>query len=236
MVFVKGGKFLMGSHSTEADRSDDELQHEVELSDFYIGKYEVTQKQWRDVMGDNPSYFKNCDNCPVEQVSWNEIQEFIKKLNQQTGRNYRLPTEAEWEYAAKGGIKSSKFAYAGVADKSNLDKYANFCDQNCEYNWKTESSNDGYKGTAPVGKLLPNELGLHDMSGNVWEWCSDWYGSDYYKSSAAKNPTGPNSGSDRVIRGGSWYYYPQNCRAADRSSVTPGNRSYSFGFRLARTN
>ena len=236
MVFVKGGTFSMGSPSTEADRGSDETQHQVTLSDFYIGKYEVTQKQWRDVMGSDPSNFKNCEQCPVEQVSWTDAQEFIKKLNQQTGKTYRLPTEAEWEYAARGGANTKRYLYAGVTELASLDKYANFCDNNCEYNWKTASANDGYKSTSPVGKFLPNELGLHDMSGNVYEWCSDWYSSDYYKSSPSKDPTGPSSGSDRVIRGGSWFNDPQFCRAAYRDYYAPGGRYDYVGFRLARTN
>ncbi len=233
MVFVKGGTFQMGSPNTEADRSSDDEQHEVELSDFYIGKYEIIQKQWREVMGDNPSYFKDCDNCPVEQISWNDIQEFIQKLNQQTGQTYRLPTEAEWEYAARGGGNDVFFGNGkNIADPKEInfngsEPYKNKYSVTEEYRQKT----------IPVGSLIvPNALGLHDMSGNVYEWCSDWYDSDYYKNCPPKNPTGPTNGSYRVIRGGSWGNDAQACRTINRDSDAPGSRNYSVGFRLAKTN
>ncbi|MBC7776356.1 MAG: SUMF1/EgtB/PvdO family nonheme iron enzyme [Phycisphaerae bacterium] len=233
MIFIKGGKFQMGSPPTEADRGDDEQQHEVELSDFYIGKYEVTQKQWRDVMGSDPPVpsFKNCDNCPVENVSWDEIQTFIKMLNQQTGRMYRLPTEAEWEYAARGAGKATLF---GNGKNISAPKEINF-DSREEYK-KSYSAAGAYPNkTVPVGSLSnPNALGLHDMSGNVYEWCSDWYDDNYYKNSPRKDPTGPISGSERVMRGGSWGRGPEYCRAADRDSY--GKGSNGIGFRLARTN
>jgi len=233
MVFVKGGKFQMGSPGTEADRGSAEQQHEVELSDFYIGKYELTQKQWRDVMGDNPSYFKNCDNCPVEYVSWDDIQEFIKKLNQQTGKNYRLPTEAEWEYAARGGGKATLFGNGkNIADPKEI----NFNGSE-DYNKSYSVAGEYRAKTVPVGSLnSPNALGLHDMSGNVWECCSDWYDSNYYKSSPAKNPMGPDSGDNRVVRGGAWNRDPQHCRAAYRYGYAPSDRGVIIGFRLASTN
>jgi formylglycine-generating enzyme required for sulfatase activity len=178
-----------------------------------MSKYEVTQKQWRDIMGTNPSNFKNCDNCPVEKVSWNDIQDFIRKLNTKTGKNYRLPTEAEWEYAARGG---QNYKYAG---SDNLGSVAWYRD------------NSGSK-THPVGQKSANGYGLYDMAGNVWEWCSDWYGSDYYNNSPSSNPKGPNSGTFRVLRGGSWYYSSRNCRAAYRDSSAPTDRNNDFGFRL----
>jgi formylglycine-generating enzyme required for sulfatase activity/predicted Ser/Thr protein kinase len=224
MVFVKGGTFTMGCTSEQGRGCWDSEKptRRVTVGDFYIGKYEVTQKQWRAVMGtsaslSDPSYFKNCDDCPVESVSWNDIQEFIKKLNQKTGKKYRLPTEAEWEYAARGGSAGSPTRYSG---SNNIDEVA----------WY--SSNSGSK-THPVGRKKPNELGLYDMSGNVWEWCSDWYGSDYYKNSPQTNPQGPSSGSYRVLRGGSWYSRAQNCRVSDRYSYTPDSRNGISGFRLA---
>ncbi len=216
MVFVPGGSFQMGSDDGE---DDEKPVHTVQLDDFYIGKYEVTQKQWREVMGENPSKFQGCDDCPVENVSWNDVQEFIQKLNAQTGQNYRLPTEAEWEYAARGGQKTQGYQYAG---SNNIDEVA----------WYRENSDSK---THPVGQKRPNELGLYDMSGNVYEWCSDWYGSDYYASSPEFNPPGPASGSYRVHRGGSWYDYSVYCRVAYRRTHPPEDRYNYLGLRLSRT-
>ena len=162
MVFVQGGSFQMGSNNGQ---SDEKPVHSVTVSDFYIVKYEVTQKEWRDIMGSNPSKWKG-DNLPVEKVSWDDVQTFIKKLNAKTGLNYRLPTEAEWEYAARGGNKSNGYKYSGSNDIGSVAWYA---------------SNSGSK-THSVGQKKPNELGIYDMTGNVWEWCNDWYG-DYSSSS-----------------------------------------------------
>jgi formylglycine-generating enzyme required for sulfatase activity len=223
----------MGCTSEQQDCNDDEKPaHKVKVSDFYIGRYEVTQKEWVATMGDNPSYFKDCDNCPVEQVSWDDVQLYIQKLNKKTGKNYRLPTEAEWEYAARqGGEKVLMGNGKNKADPSEInfngsDSYKKSYSVVGEYRVKT----------IPVGSLQsPNKLGLHDMSGNVYEWCSDWYGSDYYKNSSATNPQGPASGSARVLRGGSWSSYPQDCRVANRLYYTPDGRYYRVGFRLART-
>ncbi|HPE35333.1 MAG TPA: SUMF1/EgtB/PvdO family nonheme iron enzyme, partial [Bacteroidales bacterium] len=216
MVFVKGGTFTMGCTSEqESDCNNDEKpSHQVTISDFYIGKYEVTQKQWREIMGDNPSYFKNCDNCPVEQVSWNDIQKFIEKLNQRTGKYFRLPTEAEWEFAARGGRQSRGFKYAG---SNNIGEVA-------------EYDGNNNKSTKPVGGRKANELGIYDMSGNVWEWCSDWYGS--YSSGSQINPQGPSSGSSRVLRGGGWLDGAQDCRVSYRNGGTPDSHA-GYGFRLA---
>ncbi|MBQ7309900.1 MAG: SUMF1/EgtB/PvdO family nonheme iron enzyme [Alistipes sp.] len=214
MVFVKGGMFTMGATSeqgSDAD-SDETPTHSVTLSDFYIGKYEVTQAQWRAVMGNNPSYFKG-DNLPVECVSWNDIQKFIKKLNAQTGKNFRLPTEAEWEYAARGGNQSRGYKYSGSNDRNNA--------------WYKDNSSSK---THPVGQKQPNELGIYDMSGNVWEWCQDWYGS--YSSSSQTNPTGPSSGSIRVLRGGGWGIFARNCRVSYRSYYSPVFSRDNYGFRL----
>jgi formylglycine-generating enzyme required for sulfatase activity len=169
MVLVQGGTFTMGSNSGD---SDEKPLHQVTLSDFYIGKYEVTQKQWREIMGNNPSHF-NGDERPVEYVSWNDAQEFIRKLNAKTGQKYRLPTEAEWEYAACGGQQSRGYTYSGSNDINAVAWYGN-------------NSNNK---THAVGQKQANELGLHDMSGNVWEWCGDWY--DNYSSGAQTNPAGP---------------------------------------------
>jgi formylglycine-generating enzyme required for sulfatase activity len=211
MVFVEGGTFQLGSSSGE---SDEKPVHSVTLSAFNIGKYEVTQAQWKAVMGSNPSYFKDCDQCPVEQVSWNDVQDFIRKLNAQTGKNYRLPTEAEWEYAAKGGKSSKGYTYSGSNDLNSVA-------------WNTENS--GSK-THAVGGKQANELGIYDMTGNVWEWCSDWYGA--YNSYSETNPTGASSGQYRVLRGGGWYYFANGCRAADRFRYAPDYRYGDDGFRL----
>ena len=215
MVFVQGGSFNMGSNNYDGKNPI----HTVSLSDFYIGKTEVTQKQWRAIMGSSPSYFKGCDNCPVERVSWNDIQEFLTKLNQQfPGKHYRLPTEAEWEFAARGGNKSNDYTYSGSNSINDVAWY---------------SSNCGAK-THEVGGLQANELSIYDMTGNVWEWCSDWYDENYYKNSPSQNPKGANSGTTRVLRGGSWSYDANYCRVADRDRSSPSGRSSDFGFRVAR--
>jgi formylglycine-generating enzyme required for sulfatase activity len=209
MVLVQGGTFQMGEKGVA------EPVHAVTLSDFEIGKYPVTQKLWQEIMGANPSHFKGCDDCPVEKVSWDDVQEFLKKLNTRyPGKTYRLPTEAEWEYAARGGSLSKGFVYAG----SNDLKEVGWFDENSDYK------------THPVGGKKANELGLHDMSGNVWEWCADWYGT--YSSGSQTNPTGPTTGSYRVGRGGSWYSYARYCRVSYRGYYAPGGRYFYLGFRL----
>ena len=211
MIFVEGGTFQMGSNS---DESDEHPVHSVTLSAFNIGKYEVTQAQWTAIMGNNPSNFKGCDDCPVETVSWDDVQDFIRKLNAQTGKNYRLPTEAEWEYAANGGKSSKGFTYSGSND---LNAVA----------WNTDNS--GSK-THTVGGKQANELVIYDMSGNVSEWCSDWYGA--YNSYSETNPTGASSGHGRVRRGGSWNGYANPCRTANRSGSYPYGKYNRNGFRL----
>ena len=218
MVFVKGGTFTMGATAEQGSdaESDEKPTHSVTVSDFYIGKYEVTQAQWKAVMGSNPSYSKG-DNLPVEWVSWNDIQEFITKLNAQTGKKFRLPTEAEWEYAARGGNKSKGYKYSGSNSISDVA-------------WYGDNSSSKIH---PVGQKSPNELGIYDMSGNVWEWCQDWYSSSAYSSSSQTNPTGPSSGSSRVLRGGSWNYSAGSCRVSLRYYNTPDYRDFNRGFRLA---
>jgi formylglycine-generating enzyme required for sulfatase activity len=213
-VYVDSGCYQMGDTFGD-DKSDEKPVHEVCVDDFYIGKYEVTQGQWKAIMGDNPSKFDDCgDNCPVEKVSWNDAQAFIQKLNQQTGKNYRLPTEAEWEYAARSGGKNEK--YSGGNDLDSVAWY---------------DSNSGKK-THPVGTKQPNGLGIYDMSGNVWEWVNDWYGS--YSSGSQNNPKGASSGSLRVQRGGSWdSVVAWGVRASNRFSYTPDLRFFGIGFRLA---
>ena len=215
MIFVKGGCYQMGDTFGDGDK-DEKPVHNACVSDFYIGKYEVTQGQWQKVMGSNPSHFSSCgDNCPVEKVSWNDIQGFIRKLNSQTGKNYRLPTEAEWEYAARSGGKSEK--YAGGNDVDSVAWY---------------DGNSGSK-THPVGQKRPNGLGIYDMSGNVWEWCNDWYGEKYYGESPRDNPQGPGSSSTHVLRGGSWANNAQYARAAIRVGINPDSRGIGDGFRVA---
>ena len=213
MIRVEGGSFMMGSPDNDSDAYDDENpQHRVTLSDYYIGETQVTQALWKAVMGYNPSYWKG-DSLPVENVSWDDCQKFIKQLNKKTGKSFRLPTEAEWEYAARGGKKSLGYKYAGG---NNIEKVA-------WYDGNSESK------THPVKQKDANELGLYDMSGNVWEWCQDWYG--FYDSSAQTNPLGPSSGSFRVLRGGCWYGDARICRV-DSRRYGPVRR-FRRGFRLA---
>ena len=219
MVAVEGGTFTMGSSHTEAyDR--EKPTHEVTLSGYRIGQTEVTQALWLAVMGSNPSYFNGGDygtnlQRPVEKVSWNDCQTFITKLNQLTGKTFRLPTEAEWEYAARGGKQSQGYIFAG----SNTIGDVAWC-----------TSNSSSK-THPVATKAPNELGLYDMTGNVREWCQDWYGS--YSSEAQTNPVGPSTGSSRVYRGGSHHDDALNCRVSNRLGVTPTYASGILGLRLA---
>jgi formylglycine-generating enzyme required for sulfatase activity len=214
MVSVQGGNFSMGCGVWTSDCYDDEKPvHEVRVGDFRIGKYEVTQGQWRAVMGNNPSFFSSCgDNCPVERVSWDEVQTFLGKLQAKSGKGYRLPTEAEWEYACRSGGKAEK--YCGGSDVERLAWYA---------------GNSGNQ-THAVGTKAANGLGLCDMSGNVREWCSDRYGA--YGSSPQKDPTGSSSGSYRVIRGGSWGGGPADVRSANRFRHEPASWLGNLGFRL----
>ncbi|MCP5004073.1 MAG: SUMF1/EgtB/PvdO family nonheme iron enzyme [Planctomycetes bacterium] len=236
-ILVKGSCFDMGDTlGSENDGSDEKPVHKVCVDDFYLDEHEVTQGEWKFIMGsdNNPSGFSECgDDCPVEQVSWNDIQNFIGKLREKTSLEYRLPTEAEWEFAARGGGK--KILYAGFSDSDRPDQYANFCDTNCGNSWKTDDYDDGYKNSAPVKSYLPNGLELYDMSGNVWEWVHDWYDSEYYSKSPKNNPKGPEDGSDRVIRGGSWDYEHRDLRASNRFDDWPDYGYDDVGFRLART-
>ncbi len=221
MVTVQGGTFKMGCTKEQEEGCYDSEKpvHSVTLSSYQIGKYEVTQAQWRAVMGSDPEKlkFKGCDKCPVERVSWEDIQDFIKALNKKTEKKFRLPTEAEWEFAARGGTKSKGYKYAGSNDIGSVAWYGD---------------NSAGK-THVVGGKKPNELGLYDMSGNVYEWCSDWYGADYYGSSPEDNPKGITLGRSRVLRGGSWNGYPYFARVAYRHFSNPYYRSLSYGFRLA---
>ena len=215
MVRVEAGTFTMGATAEMKDPwKEEKPTHQVTLTnDYYIGKYEVTQALWKAVMGNNPSNFKG-DNLPVEQVSWDDCQEFISKLNRITGKMFRLPTEAEWEYAARGGNKSRGYQYSGSNYPSDVAWF-----------W----DNSGFD-THAVGTKQPNELGIYDMTGNVCEWCQDWYGA--YSSSSQVNPTGAISGSRRVARGGSWFWVDEASRSSSRSTVMPDYGHDWLGLRL----
>lgn len=211
-VNVPGGCFQMGN-TFDTGNDDEKPAHEACVSDFAIGKYEVTQSQWRKVMGNNPSHFSSCgDNCPVENISWNDVQIYIKKLNQQTSGRFRLPTEAEWEYAARSGGRNEK--YSGGKDRDSVA-------------WNTSNSSSK---THSVGQKNPNGLGIYDMSGNVWELVSDWYGA--YSSAAQTNPTGPTNGSHKVLRGGSGFANSGTNTSQRSQSIAEGHGG-ALGFRLA---
>ena len=216
MVKVEGGTFVMGATSEQGSDADDSEKptHSVTLSSFYLCKYEVTQALWQAVMGNNPSSFKG-NNLPVENVSWNDCQTFISRLNSLTGRKFRLPTEAEWEYAARGGNRSRGYKYSGSNKLSDVA-------------WFDDNSGSEMH---PVGSKSTNELGLYDMSGNVYEWCSDWYGT--YSLSSQTNPIGPSDGFGRVYRGGGWCGEAMFCRSSFRFYFTPDSRIFGLGLRLA---
>jgi formylglycine-generating enzyme len=217
MVFVKSGTFTMGGQDHADDGGPqggadaDECPHTVTVLDFYIGKYEVTQADWIAIMGENPSSFRACRQCPVEQVSWDDVQIFIKKLNIKFDATYRLPTEAEWEFAARGGIESQGYRYAGSNELKEVAWYR---------------KNSGNK-PHPVGRLKPNELEIYDMSGNIWEWCS------VVKTPYPCNPDGMKFNS-KVLRGGTWSHTAQSIRTKDRNARASYQRLPTLGFRLAK--
>jgi formylglycine-generating enzyme required for sulfatase activity len=214
MVYVEGGSYMMGSNDGQVREKP---VHKVTLSDFYINKYQVTQAEWVAVMKNNPSHFKGCDNCPVEKVSWDDTQVFLKELNKMTGKQYRLLSEAEWEYAARGGKQSKGYQYAGSNSPDDVAWY---------------HKNSGSK-THPVGQKQANELGLYDMSGNVWEWCQDWYDDNYYeKSNNLTNPINTVKADYKVMRGGSWNYKSAYCLVACRDRNDSAIRNYIIGFRI----
>ena len=216
-VLVKAGEFEMGSNDSE---NDVRPIHRVKITkDFYIGKYEVTQAQWQAVMGNNPSIFQECgENCPVDSVSYNDVQEFIKKLNAKEKTNkYRLPTEAQWEYVAQGGNENKEYKYSGSDNVKDVAEYIG-----------NNNSN-----TKPVGGKKPNELGIYDMSGNVWEWVQDKYNSRYYKKSSIEDPVNLTTGTSFVLRGGAWNSSESNCRIIYRDLYSATLRIYFNGFRLA---
>ncbi len=220
-VWVPGGCFRMGDTFGDG-RGDEKPVHEVCVDGFWMGKTEVTQSQWQGIMGNNPSNFNKGDSYPVEEVSWNDVQNFIRKLNSSNNRTFRLPTEAEWEFAARSGGQQEK--YAGTSSESDLG----------DYTWYRNNSRGLFmtNGTRPVGQKRPNGGGLYDMNGNVWEWCSDWYDYDYYQRSPRNNPQGPPSGETHVGRGGSWSYNAIYQRLSLRGRFDPDYLNYDLGFRL----
>ena len=224
MVPVKGGTFMMGAKAEQTGAfSDEKPAHKVTLSTYYIGQTEVTQALWEAVMGETPTSdgrqwkrkYGLGDNYPANGISYHDVLSFITKLNNLTGRTFRMPTEAEWEYAARGGNKSKGYLYSGGNTLDNVGWYWDNCTST----------------THPVAQKSANELGLYDMSGNIWEWCSDWYGT--YSSSPQTNPTGPSTGSSRVLRGGSWIDNAAGCRVAYRDRFSPSYRNGDIGVRLA---
>ena len=212
MIFVEGGHFTMGSETGERNEKP---AHIVTLHSFSIGEYEVTQSLWQSVMGNNPSFFP-CSDCPVEEVTPEEVETFLAKLNQRTGKHYRLPTEAEWEYASLGGNKSKGFRYSGS-------------DSLLEVGWVAPNAENK---THPVGKKKPNELGLYDMSGNVWELCADWWDPGFYKNSEKENPQNKKKNSFRVVRGGSWRSEEYRCYSKARNRNIFDHHKQNGGFRL----
>ena len=222
-VWIAPGSFMMGSPKTEEERLDNETQHNVTLTKgFYMSVYTVTQEQWQAVMGNNPSFFKGEKNLPVEQVSWEDCQEFVKKLREKDKKAYRLPSEAEWEYACRAGTKTP-FHFGATISTEQANYNGGF------------TYGDGKKGkyrekTTPVGSFPANAWGLHDMHGNVFQWCEDWYAD--YPQKDVTDPQGPEKSQFRVLRGGSWLFIPQLCRSAFRRWFDPGYRIFNFGLRV----
>lgn len=231
MNFVEGGTFTMGGTNEQGDdcENNEKPAHEETLSSFYIGRYEVTQKLWEAVLGSNlnSSYNSNCKDCPVEQVSWKDAQVFITKLSLLTGKTFRLPTEIEWEYAARGGNRSKGYKYSG---SNNIDEVAWYIEN-------YQNSKSGKMGTThPAGMKKPNELGLYDLSGNVWEWCEDWYTKEYHHNGKAVHPEWPFKGTPRffrrIIRGGSWGGSAKGCRVSYIDYDIENYQDEYGGFRL----
>jgi len=230
MVYVKGGNFFRGcddpKYNTE-EFANEKPVHRVNVSSYSISKYEITLGQWKTVMGILPQSYmgvdyvnKDCNECPVVKVTYAEVQDFIKRLNEKTGKNYRLPTELEWEFAARGGKYSGNYKYAGSNKLATVAWY-------------------GKKKGAPhpVGEKEPNELGIYDMSGNVMEWCTDWYDGEYYRTTIdAVDPKGPETGEMKIVRGGSYYDDEKECRTVYRNRLAPANSRWNLGFRLAMDN
>ena len=223
-AWIPPGTFLMGSPPSEEEQKlTEETQHKVTLTKgFYMGVYQVTQEQWQAVMGNNPSHFKGEKNLPVEQVSWDDCQEFRQTLARKESHKYRLPTEAEWEYACRAGTTTPfHFGETISTDQANYDG---------NYVYGKGKKGVYRKKTTPVGSFPPNAWGLYDMHGNVYDWCQDWYG--LYGDKETTDPVGPSDGNARVLRGGSWLHHPWLCRSAYRCRHEPGNRSNDVGLRL----
>jgi formylglycine-generating enzyme required for sulfatase activity len=227
MVYIPGGTFLMGSpENEEGHRNNESPQHQVTIAPFYMGKFPITQAQWEAVMGTNPSHFTEAKR-PVEMVSWEETIKFCDQLSLKTGHVYCLPSEAEWEYACRAGTTTP--FYFGETITTDLANYDG------EEPRALRSKGIFRKETTDVGSFPPNAFGLYDMHGNVWEWCQDWHNSKYYANSPSENPRGPEKGTERVVRGGSWEDDARFCRAASRRYAGgPGARFYDLGFRLVR--
>jgi len=215
-VFVEGGTFIMGSPETEEERYDDETQHDITVDSFYMQASAVAQELWEAVMGNNPSSEETGSDLPVTDVNWFDSMEFIKAINELTGKKYRLPTEEEWEYAAKGGNKSKGYIYSG---SNHIEEVA----------WYEENSEMRLQ---PVKKLKPNELGLYDMSGNVREWCEDWYEPYRLVQKSSQDPKGADDANRRVLRGGNWDEETPDCRSAYRYCSRPNTRNGLVGFRI----
>jgi len=224
LVAVPPGSFVMGSQPTEAGRNVDETPHRVTLTDvFYIGQREVTQAEWKQVMNSNPAHFSSCARCPVEQVTFDEVNDFLARLSGNTvAMRFRLPTEAEWEYACRAGATTPfNTGEQLTADQANIDG---------RYPYAGGPAGAARGKTTPVGSFKPNAWGLSDMHGNVWEWTNDWYGP--YDGAHATNPPGPSRGTKRVIRGGSWAFDANSARCALRYTHSPQDKGYSLGFRV----
>ena len=222
MIYVQGGTFTMGHKNDKIGPGEESTTlHNVTLDSYWIGQTEVTEGLWKAVMGRNPCLYRKGDKCPVEYVSWDDCIAFINKLNDLTGEIFRLPTEAEWEFAACGGNQSHGYRYSG---SNNIDDVGWYSLNSGKYTKMQQKH--------PVAKKQPNELGIYDMSGNVWEWCHDW--ASEYTSSSQTNPTGPSSGEERILRGGGFLYIDGACSVSNRSSQPPSRRDYNLGLRLAR--
>lgn len=222
-VWIPPGRFTMGSSSKEKGRGDDEIQRTVTITKgFYLGAHHVTQEQWLEVMGNNPSEFKGQKNLPADSVSWNDTQGFLRKLQARDGKPYRLPAEAEWEYACRAGTTTA-FAFGETLSTDQ----ANY---NGQYTYGNGKEGLYRKQTTPVGSFPPNAWGLYDMHGNVWQWCHDWHGG--YQRGAVDDPKGPKNGKARVLRGGSWGSHPVFCRSANRNFSEPDGRTEFYGFRV----
>ncbi len=235
-VFIRGGCYWMGDYFLQG-RADERPLHSVCLSDFYLAKYEVTQAQWLSILNSNPSYFKTSGNHPVDSVSFQDAQLFIKKINTLTQKNYRLPTEAEWEFACKAGTSNQLYAWGNYHPLIANQKTANISEGKHILNLRTraflEEYKDGYPNTSPVGSFYPNVFGIYDLSGNVSEWTTDWFDQDYFKHSPINNPAGAQKGHFRVLKGGSWVDHPVGARCSNRNWSVPSSRKHTNGFRLA---